>query len=158
MRARRLAGGLAVAAAVSAVCAAVALAVTPTRGAYEGTTTQRHSPHHGVELRVDKQHRVARFTIDWRARDCDEPDTHWDGGTTIKAPKNDPIGTFHDHGSYTSTAGDGIKGRITHTVDGHFTDRTHAKGAWKATVKVYDAGGNRINTCSVRTHWHVHPS
>lgn len=147
---------LAAAAGASGLLATAALAATPSKGLYEGTTTQKRSPHHGVELRVDEQHRVARFAIDWRARDCEVAGTQWDGGTTIKSPKNDPIGTFHDHGSYTSMAGGGIKGRITHTVDGHFTDKTHAKGAWKATVKIYDSNGDRINTCSVRTHWHAH--
>jgi hypothetical protein len=149
---------LAAAAAASGLLATAALAATPTKGLYEGRTTQRHAPHHGVELRVDRHHHVARFTVDWRARDCSEPDTHWDGGTTIKNPKNDPVGTFHDHGSYRTETADGFTGRITHTVDGHFTDKTHAKGAWKATVKIYDPSGERVNTCSVRTHWHVHPA
>jgi hypothetical protein len=157
MRARLLVGALAAVACVGGVMAAPALAVTPARGTYDGETTQKHSPRRGVELRVDREHRVARFTIDWRARDCADPGTHWDGGTTIKSPKNDPIGTFHDHGSYRSTTKDGFTGRITHTVDGHFTDKTHAKGAWKATVRIYDPNGERIDTCSVRTHWHVGP-
>jgi hypothetical protein len=157
MRAGRFGAGLALAASVTCLLAAPALAATPAKGSYSGRTTQKHAPHHAVELRVDRDHAVARFAIDWRARDCAKPDTHWDGGTTIRRPKNDPVGTFHDHGTYTSEAGNGFRGRITHTVDGHFTDGTHATGTWKATVKIFDASGDRINTCSVRTHWHVGP-
>ncbi|HKP88995.1 MAG TPA: hypothetical protein VJT75_03370 [Thermoleophilaceae bacterium] len=151
--------GLSVAAAVGlgALLAAVALAATPTKGRYTGQSEQVHAPDHGVELRVDKQHKVARFAIDWRAF-CKKPDQVWDAGTEVENPKNDPIGTFHDHGTYTSKTTDGFTGKITLTVDGRFTDKTHARGDWKATVKVFNPKGKRVDTCKVKTGWTAHPA
>jgi hypothetical protein len=157
MRARRFAAAVAGAAGATGLVAAAALAATPTKGVYEGQTEQKNAPDHGVVLRVDKQHRVVRFAVDWRAF-CKKDDRFWDAGTQIKNPKNDPIGTFHDHGSYTSSTPDGFKGKITLTLDGRFTDRTHAAGDWKATVKVFNPNGKRVNTCNVKTHWQVGPA
>jgi hypothetical protein len=157
MRGRRLAPTLAGAAALSGILAATALAATPTKGLYAGQSAQTKVPDHGVELRVDKQHRVARFAIDWRAF-CKKPGRFWDAGTEINNPKNDPIGTFHSHGTYTSKTPEGFKGKITLTVDGRFTDKTHARGDWKATVKVFNPNGKRIDTCKVKTTWRVGPA
>lgn len=145
------------AAALSGLLAAVALAATPSKGIYEGESEQVKVPDHGVELRVDKQNRVARFAIDWRAF-CKKPKRFWDAGTEVKNPKNDPIGTFHDHGTYTSKTSDGFKGKITLTVDGRFTDGTHAKGEWKATVKVFNPNDKRVDTCKVKTGWTAGPA
>ena len=157
MRARRVASAVAGAAGATGLLAAAALAATPDKGVYEGQTEQKHAPDHGVVLRVDKQHRVVRFAIDWRAF-CNKPGRFWDAGTEIKNPKNDPIGTFHDHGTYTSKTPDGFKGKITLTVDGRFSDKTHAAGDWKATVKVFNKNDKRIDTCKVKTGWRVSPA
>ena len=154
---RRLGVALAAAACLTGVLAPPALAVTPKRGSYAGKTDQTGVPSNRVELRVDRHHKVVRFAIDWTAK-CGRPDTFWDAGTQVKDPKNDPIGTFHDHGSYSSKTDDGFKGRVTLTLDGHFTDRKHAKGTWKATVKVYNPKGKRVDTCTTKTHWKVGPA
>ena len=79
MRARRLTGAVAAAAAAAGLLAAAALAATPNRGLFEGQTEQKNAPDHGVKLRVDKQHRVVRFAIDWRAF-CQKPGRSWDAG------------------------------------------------------------------------------
>jgi hypothetical protein len=157
MRTRRLGTALAATVALTGLLPATVLAATPTKGPYKGHSDQADAPDNGVELRVDRHHKVARFAIDWSGK-CDRPNKFWDAGTEIKDPKNDPIGTFHDHGKYTSKTDSGFTGRVTLTVDGHFTDRTHATGEWKASVKVYNPNGNRVDTCSVKTHWHVGPA
>ena len=157
MRRRRMTTAAAGAAGLSGLLAAAALAATPVKGLYEGESEQVKAPDHGVELRVDKEHRVARFAIDWRAF-CKKPGRFWDAGTEVKNPKNDPIGTFHDHGTYTSKTSDGFKGKITLTLDGRFTDKTHAAGEWKATVRVFNPSGKRIDTCKVKTGWRAGPA
>ena len=157
MSVRRMATAAAGAAAACAVLAPAAFAVTPAKGTYAGVSEQKNAPYNGVELRVDRNHRVARFAIDWSAK-CKKPGKFWDAGTEVKSPKNDPIGTFHDHGTYTSKTSDGFKGKITLTLDGRFTDKTHAKGEWKARVKVFNPNGKRVDTCSVKTGWRAGPS
>jgi hypothetical protein len=152
----RLLGALVVAAVLSGL-PATALATTPKKGVYAGRSTQTQVPSNVVRLRVDRHHEVAHFAIDWSAT-CGKPNTFWDAGTQIDDPKNGPTGTFHRHGSYRSKTNDGYTGRVTVTVDGHFTDRTHAAGDWKATVKVSDPGGERVDTCSVKTQWRVGPA
>lgn len=149
-------------AGLAGLLAATALAVTPTKGVYTGASDQVKVEDHGVKLRVDKQHKVAHFEIGWRAK-CESKDKngdpkYWTAGTQIDNPKNDGNGVFHDHGSYTSETASHYRGNITLTLNGHFTDKTHAQGSWKANVKVYGPKGKRVDTCSVSTHWHVGPS
>ena len=157
MSVRRILATAAVGAAATCALAPPALAVTPAKGTYVGESEQTNAPYNGVQLRVNRNHKVARFAIDWSAK-CKKPDKFWDAGTEVKSPKNDPIGTFHDHGTYTSKTDSGFKGKITLTVDGRFTDKTHAKGEWKARVKVFNPNGKRVDTCSVKTGWRAGPS
>jgi hypothetical protein len=143
-------------AGVAGLLAATALAVTPTKGVYTGASDQVRVADHGVKLRVDKHHKVAHFEIGWRAK-CDRKGKFWTAGTQIDNPKNDGNGVFHDHGSYTSQTANGFTGDITLTLNGHFTDKTHAQGSWKATVKVYNSKHKKVDNCAVSTHWHVGP-
>jgi hypothetical protein len=143
-------------AGVAGLLAATALAVTPTKGVYTGASDQVKVQDHGVTLRVDRHHKVVHFEIGWRAR-CDRPGKFWTAGTQIDNPVNDGNGVFHDHGSYTSHTANGFNGDITLTLKGHFTDKTHAQGSWKANVKVYNAQHKKVDNCAVDTHWHVGP-
>jgi hypothetical protein len=143
-------------AALAGVLAATALAVTPTKGVYTGASDQVKLADHAVKLRVNKNHKVVHFEIGWRAK-CSKPGKFWTAGTQIDNPANESGGAFHDHGSYTSKTSSGFTGDVTITLNGHFTDKTHAQGSWKANVKVYNSNNKKVDTCSVSTHWHVGP-
>ena len=155
-RRRRITTTLGGTAALAGLLAATALAVTPNRGVYTGASDQVKLADHGVKLRVDKNHKVVHFEIGWRAK-CQKPDKFWTAGTQIDNPTNQAGGVFKDRGSYTSKTSSGFTGDDTETLNGHFTDKTHAQGSWKANVKVYNKNNKKVDTCSVSTHWHVGP-
>jgi hypothetical protein len=143
-------------AALAGLFAATALAATPNKGVYTGFSDQVKLQDHGVRLRVDKNHKVVHFEIGWRAK-CQKPDKFWTAGTQIDNPTNPSSGVFKDHGSYSSQTSNGFRGDVTITLNGHFTDKTHAQGSWKANVKVYNSKNKKVDTCAVSTHWHVGP-
>jgi hypothetical protein len=155
-RTKRIATALVGTAGVAGVLAATALAVTPDKGTYTGASDQVKLADHGVKLRVNKNHKVVHFEIGWRAK-CQKPNKFWTAGTQIDNPTNEAGGVFKDHGSYTSRTDSGFRGDITITLNGHFTDKTHAQGSWKANVKVYNSNNKKVDTCSLSTHWRVGP-
>ena len=148
-------------AGLAGVLAATALAVTPNKGVYTGASDQVKVKDHGVRLRVDRHHEVAHFEIGWRAlcetKDKDGGPKFWTGGSQVNNPPNDGNGGFQYTGGYTTHTQSHYTGDITLTVKGHFTDKTHAQGSWKAHVTVYGPKGKHVDDCSVSTHWRVGP-
>ena len=140
-------------------CAGVALATTPSKGTYEGKTSQGLF----VDVRVDRHHVVKRFRINWFAK-CDSGNT-WGtkadpDGSSDQDLVGDPIdqtdkGTFGDSGSYNgSKDADGVQGHFTVNLSGHFYNKTHAKGAFDIKVRV-TRNGKTIDRCHRAVTWRV---
>jgi hypothetical protein len=153
---RRAIRTFAIAIGVAGVMAATALALTPSKGTYTGSTNQTKAPHHSITVKTNDNGKVVHISIDWRAR-CQAPNSYWSETTVIQKSGivNDGGGVFHVDGGHNSNGGGGITGKVTDSLDGHFTDKTHAQGKWQATVKVYNKNGKKIDTCSMHTKWHV---
>lgn len=155
---RRTSGTLGGAAALVAVAlaAATALAATPVKGTFTGETAQTKAKAHAIGLRTNKDGDVVKITVEWRAK-CDTPNDFWRETTVIKRTgvTNDGSGVFHVDGGHTSDGGGGIHGKVTDHLDGHFTDKRHAEGTWRAKVKVFNKKGNQIDSCSMHTTWQV---
>ena len=114
------------------VCAAIALAATPSKGLHEGMTSQNR----GVDVKVGTNHHIRRFRIDWRAGKCDSPHGAWSDGTTVKNPRHQPgDGSFSDSGKYKDDSGSGT-----------FTSASDAHGTFSARVRV-TKNGTTVDHC-----------
>jgi hypothetical protein len=125
---------------VSGVTAASALAVPPPPDAsFSGDTSQTSAENHAVSLKTDANGHVSEVSIDWRAK-CKRKGVFWTAGTTINAgPDGLPMqgDVFGDKGSYVSNASSKIKGKVSVTLAGQFSDENTASGNWRAKVTVF---------------------
>jgi hypothetical protein len=137
--------------AVLGVGAATALAAAPLPSqTFEGKTAQ-HIADNAVELKTDANGHVSKFTIGWRAP-CQKKGVFWTATTRVKGGSAGlPMqgDSFHTSGSYMSPAGNHIKGKVTVSLHGQFTDETHASGTWKPKVVVYKKQ-QKIDTCKAK--------
>jgi hypothetical protein len=154
-RSRRAITTLAATIGVAGIAAAAALAVSPAKGTFNGSTAQTKAASHSITVRTNKGGEVVNIRVDWRAR-CEQPNEYWRETTVIKKSGvvNDGGGVFHVDGGHNSASSGGISGKVTDHLDGHFTDKNHAQGTWRAKVKVFKKG-NQIDTCSMHTSWQV---
>jgi hypothetical protein len=126
--------------AVAGVTAASAFAVPPPPdGSFSGNTSQTSAANHAVDLKTDANGHVSEFSIDWKAK-CKRKGISWTAGTTI-TPGPDGLAmngeVFGDDGGYSSKASPKIKGKVTISLRGQFTDNDNANGTWNAKVVVF---------------------
>jgi hypothetical protein len=138
--------------------AAIAFAVTPPKGTFNGKSAQKQLKHREVQLKTKSNGRVKRLDIKWEAN-CQQPGKFWDESSKLKNQAGMPGDgdKFHTKVTYNSPTSDGqFTGVITATVHGSFPDAKHAKGDFKANVKVMHKGA-QIDTCSLsKIAWHAH--
>jgi hypothetical protein len=144
--------------AVAAVTAAVALAVPPPpSGTFTGTTSQTKLKEHNISLTTDANGHVASATINWQAK-CKKKGKFWTAKTTINGGSDGFAQTgdvFQQRGSYTGKVGGGIKGVVTATISGSFTDNDNASGRWSAKVTV-KRKHKVIDRCKLtKLKWHA---
>lgn len=142
---------------VAGVTAPVALAVPPPPdGTFTGETAQAKAKSRAVEIKTDSAGQIEEFGIEWRAK-CERKRRSWTAGTSITSGGIELQGdVFGADGSYVSRpeGAPGIKGKVTVSMRGSFSDENTADGTWKATVKV-KRRGKRIDTCKAKTTWSV---
>ena len=140
-------------AALSLLCAAVALAATPKPGTYEGKTQQKRP----VLLEVGSDRNVARLAIVWKARNCEnDPEASW-GPDTTRFKSTIPVaedGSFTRTKKYQRTDEHGFTGRFRAKIGGAFTKPKVASGTFDITVRVTKAG-KAIDKCHQRVTWSV---
>jgi hypothetical protein len=155
VRAKQVARASAAAAVAVSLTAATAVAVPPPpSGSFAGSTSQKKLSSHVVKIKTDASGHVSNFAIDWSAK-CKKPKHFWTTTTIVRGgtdgvPMNGE--TFGETGSYTGKAGGGIKGLVSVTFHGRFTDADNASGNWKTKVKVMRKG-KRIDTCKASIKW-----
>ena len=134
------------------VCAAIALAATPSRGLHDGTSSQGRD----VDVKVGSNHHIRRFRIDWRAGKCDSPHGAWTDGTTVTNPRHQPgDGSFSDSGKYKDKSGNGYVGHIKFSIAGKFTSASDANGTFHAKVRV-TKNGTTVDHCHTgKLTWNV---
>ena len=144
---------LAGAVAALLVCAAIALAATPSRGLHEGTSSQGRD----VDVKVGSNHHIRRFRIDWRAGKCDSPHGAWTDGTTVTNPRHQPgDGSFSDSGKYKGKpVNGGYVGHFKFNLSGKFTSSSDANGTFSAKVRV-TKNGTTVDHCHTgKLTWNV---
>lgn len=155
--------------AVPALASAVLLAATgaaaaavPSSGTFKGTTGQGKR----VSVKVNSKHRIKRFQIQWWAP-CDMKDASWGNadtpdGTIDRDLSGDKIeqakdGTFSDTEKYKGEESNaGYQGHFKMTVNGAFSDATHASGKFTIRVRV-TKDGLTYDHCRKTVKWHVGP-
>jgi hypothetical protein len=155
---RRTAAALVSAVLLAAATAAVA--AVPKAGTFEGSTGQGLN----ASVKVNAHHRIKRFRIYWWAP-CDRPNATWGspdnpGGTVDRDLKDDPIkqaadGSFSDSEKYSDVETNG--GEQSHfrmTMNGQFTDATHAHGKFTIKIRVTHFG-ETYDHCRKTVKWHV---
>jgi len=143
-------------AALAALMAATALAVTPPQGTFKGSG-QKNYDKNQVTVKTNASGRVTLVKIGWRAK-CEKPGKFWFGGTNFKRKEGlaQDGDTFHDAGKYSSPTSDGnFTGVISVKVKGSFPDTSHVEGTFRAAVKVKNKQGNQIDSCALKTAWHA---
>ena len=153
----------ALAGAALLAAAGTAIAAIPRPGTYDGTTGQ------GLDARVkvNSSHRVKRFRIHWWAT-CDRPGATWGskddpGGTVIRDLKKYPIeqdgtGAFSDKAKYEDVQNNaGYQDVFRVSVNGTFTDRTHANGSFTVRIRV-TKDGKTYDHCRRTVRWRVSPA
>jgi hypothetical protein len=156
---------VATAMAAVGVLAATALAVpTPKSASFIGKTGQvkNKKRDRAVWLDTNAKRHVSRFAILWKAR-CKRSDaslkegTEW-GPEAVALPQSG--NTFGHSGSYSARlhgTSRRYRGVYRASVKGHFTDKNHAQGRFKISVKVKDREGERPDdTCAASMAWKVH--
>ena len=158
----RRAAPVALAGAALLAAAGVAVAAVPDPGKYTGKSGQGLK----TAVKVNDNHRVKRFRIDWWAP-CDRPEATWGkpdtpDGTVDRDLKADPIsqtddGSFGDTEKYKGeTNTGGYRGHFKMILSGSFTDRTHAQGKFTIRVRV-TKDGVTYDHCRKTVHWSVGP-
>jgi hypothetical protein len=137
-------------------CAAVALAVVPSKGTYKGKSSQGKT----TVVKVNDSGRIVYFRTRWKAP-CNKKGTSWGpDGTKDVDGTNDPIkqdgtGAFHDAGSYSSDPDpNGYVGHFKIKLGGKFTSKTKANGSFHVKVRV-TRNGNFVDKCHADTTWTV---
>jgi hypothetical protein len=137
--------------AVAAGTAAVALAVPPPpTSTFEGETSQTTIKKHGVQVKTDANAHVSRVIVQWRAK-CKAKGKFWTSTTPVTAGPNglpQSGDVFSRKRTYTANAGGGIKGKITYSLSGQFTDNDNANGTFSAKVVVRKRG-KKIDSCKL---------
>ena len=140
-------------AALSLVCAAVAVAATPKEGTYRGKTSQGRN----LRVKVNSNHNIPGegFRINWHAPCTVQTDHRWGPERTENSGKIDvdDDGSFKLNGSYDSEVGDYV-GHIKIRNSGRFNSRTTASGEFKVTVRV-TKDGDEVDTCRKTVKWSV---
>jgi hypothetical protein len=143
---------LAIAAAVAALsllCAAVALAATPRPGKYTGETSQgRH-----VRVTVNDKGRIGPdgFKIHWKAP-CENG--KWEDVThNTRRIEIAGDGSFELDAKYKHTV-NGFTGHTKIETDGKFDTKTSASGRFKVRVRV-TKDGDFVDTCRKTVSWSV---
>jgi hypothetical protein len=134
------------------VCAAVAIAATPSTGLHEGESSQGRR----VDVKVGTDHKIRRFRIDWKAP-CESPKSSWGpDGTTVKFPSEQPgDGSFGASGKYTGKPDAGnFRGHFKYRLDGKFTKSSRAHGTFDIKVRV-TRNGTTIDHCHKALTWQV---
>jgi hypothetical protein len=160
----RIAKG-ATALAVVGVVAGTAVAVpTPKSASFVGKTSQVKNKNRdrAVWLDTNAKRHVSRFAILWKAK-CKRSGTFLREGTEW-GPEADALprkgNTFGHSGSYSARlhgTSRRYRGVYKASVKGHFTDKNHAQGMFKISVKVRDREGERPDdTCAASMTWKVH--
>src|SRR4051812_36053487 len=142
---------IAVAAAtgVASLTAATALAVPPPPSStFTGVTNQPKAKYHKVKVVTDANGHVSEISVGWRAQ-CRKKGVFWSSDTRIRGgttglPQTGDV--FHESGSYTTSAGNHVKGVITISMKGKFSDNDHVFGTWDAKVTVKKRG-KTIDKC-----------
>jgi hypothetical protein len=139
-------------AALSLLCAAVALAATPKPGKYRGRTSQGKS----VRVKVNDSGRIGRdgFKIHWEAPCQVAEDMAW-GDTTHNTKRIEIAddGSFELDAKYKHAVGQ-YTGHIKIETDGKFDTKTSASGKFKARVRV-TKDGDYVDTCKKTVSWSV---
>ncbi len=154
---RKLAGGLALGAALGVGLAPVAAAaprvkvIYPKHGAaFVGVSSQKSGnlalP---VDIRASANSRVmSRFDIQWAAACQSAAGRGSYGGLSITLNKPiTPPGSFTDNGSFTRMFSNGDKGLFTIKLFGRFTSPVRAAGTFRVTVAITDSTGATTDTC-----------
>jgi hypothetical protein len=154
---RKLAGGLALGAALGVGLAPVAFAasrvraVYPKRGAaFVGVSSQKSGTLAlPVDIRASANSRVmSRFDIQWAAACQSAAGRGSYGGLSITLNKAiTPPGVFSDNGSFTRMFSNGDKGLFTIKLFGRFTSPVRAAGTFRVTVAITDGTGATTDTC-----------
>ena len=135
------------------LCAAVALAATPSKGLHKGTSSQDRT----VDVKVGRNHHIRRFRIDWNAA-CDKPGKSWTDGTTVTNPDKQPgDGSFSASGKYKSShpVGAGYVGHFNYGLSGKFTTKSDANGTFHVKVRV-TKDGQTVDHCRTgKLTWQV---
>jgi hypothetical protein len=141
------------------LAAATALAVPPpASSSFAGKTNQTKIHDHGVTLDTDANGHVSRITLGWQAK-CKQKGKFWTANTVVNGgatgiPQTGDV--FHELGSYTGNTGDpSIKGKVSISLKGQFSDADHAAGTWNAKV-IVKKKGKTIDKCKSPTiKWKV---
>ena len=142
---------VAVVAAASLVCAAVAIAATPKPGKYRGRTSQGQF----VRVKVNDSGRIPRdgFKIHWTAP-CQAEGKVWRDVTHNTQPLNiSDSGEFKLDAKYKHPVGD-FTGHTKIELDGRFDTKTSASGKFKVRVRVTE-DGDYVDTCKKTVSWSV---
>jgi hypothetical protein len=141
-------GVIGTAAVVAGITATGAMAVPPPPSSiFKGQTSQKIQGH-DIQVETDANSHVSRVVIEWRAK-CKAKGKFWTATTSVRngtkgLPQTGDV--FRRKGSYTGNAGGGVKGRVTISLQGAFTDADHASGKWSASV-VVRKNGKKIDSC-----------
>ena len=133
----------------------------PPNGSFRGQTDQNIEDN-TVSLLTNANGRVSEFDLAWRAK-CERKKQFWTTATGI-SPDGDGLAmegdVFRSAGSYTSKASKRIRGKISISMRGSFSDETSASGIWSAKVKVFKKNKRgkfkRFDTCTTgQLEWRV---
>ncbi len=163
---RKVAGGLALSAAlglgVAPVAAAAshrahstAKAIYPKRGAaFVGVSSQKSGTLAlPVDMRASVNGKVmSRFDIQWASSCMSAAGRGSYGGLSITLNKAiTPPGVFSDNGGFTRMFSNGDKGLFTIKLTGRFTSPVRATGTFRVTVAITDTSGAQTDTCDSGT-------
>lgn len=138
-------------AALSLLCAAVALAATPKAGKYTGETSQGQH----VRVKVNDSGRIPRdgFKIHWTAP-CEKPGKAWRDVThNTERLRISDAGEFTLDAKYKHTVRD-FTGHTKIETDGKFDTKTSASGTFKVRVRVTE-DGDTVDRCKKTVSWSV---
>jgi hypothetical protein len=155
LKGRRFLVGMCAALAALAL-AAVALAATPSKGTHKGKTSQDRL----VQIKVNKNHRIKRLRVDWKAP-CDNPGATWGPDTTVDIDgskdkiKQPGDGSFSDKGSYkTRPDKHNFVAHVNATENGTFTSGTAANGTFEVKLRI-TKNGKTVDHCHKKVTWHI---
>jgi hypothetical protein len=144
-------GAAGVAVLVAGAAATAAFAVPPPPDSvFDGNTSQTNIENHQVEVKTDAAGHVRTVYVQWRAK-CKVKGKFWSSTTKVSngsagLPLSGDVFAYKH--SYTANAGGGIKGKISYSLKGSFSDNDNAAGTWSAKV-IVKRKGKKIDTCKL---------